>query len=87
VASDSETWWERGACRTVPPQIFDVPDFHRAQARDWSEARAVCARCPVRAECLEWVLGMEHSEWHPFFAAGQPPERLAALRRKTRRVS
>lgn len=46
------------ACRGLDPEIFfpvgtpGAPAYDRAVA----EAKAVCARCPVRAECLLFAL-------------------------------
>ncbi len=50
-------WRDRAACRDVDPERFfptaeDGPDRH-AQV---TAAKAVCARCPVRAECLAEAL-------------------------------
>lgn len=43
------------------------------------EAKAVCARCPVRAECLELALRIrpQHGVW-----AGLSPVGLAQLRKE-----
>lgn len=50
-------WRHRAACRDVDPELFHpagvagpVVDAQVAQAK------AVCARCLVRAECLAWAL-------------------------------
>lgn len=48
------SWQDRAECVNEPPELFFPPGDswlrHRAQA---AEAKAVCARCPVRAECLD----------------------------------
>jgi hypothetical protein len=50
-------WVTRAACRNVDPELFfpagDSGPVFDAQV---AAARAVCARCPVRAECLDWAL-------------------------------
>lgn len=75
-----EAWWERGECRTADPRIFD------GKASPWSDAKRLCRRCPVQAECLEYVLslpldshvqGTERS-----YAAGFTPKELDMIRRK-----
>jgi hypothetical protein len=38
-------------CQGMDPDIF-FPD----RGGDFREATAVCARCPVAAECLDWAL-------------------------------
>jgi hypothetical protein len=50
-------WRDRAACRDVDPERFfpaaeDGPGL-RAQV---AAAKAICARCPVRAECLAEAL-------------------------------
>lgn len=43
----------RAACRTVDPEVFfPLPGDEDGVAM----ARAVCAGCPVRSECLEFAL-------------------------------
>lgn len=49
------SWRERGACAGVNPALF-FPDVGEAAHR----AKAVCAGCPVREECLQYAL--EHRE-------------------------
>lgn len=45
---NSPDWYRRAACRGMDPEMFFPNRGSRA-----AEARAVCATCPVRAECLE----------------------------------
>jgi WhiB family redox-sensing transcriptional regulator len=46
-------WRSHAACREVDPDIFFPTAEHgRMRAREVAAAKAVCARCPVRAECL-----------------------------------
>lgn len=58
----SAAWQEQGLCRTsdaadfFPPLHFE-PKAER-EARE-TKAKAVCAECPVRTECLEWALDAE----------------------------
>lgn len=44
-------WRDRGACRGMNPDMF-FPE----RGDDARDAKAVCARCPVTADCLEWAL-------------------------------
>ncbi|MGH3615160.1 MAG: WhiB family transcriptional regulator, partial [Pseudonocardia sp.] len=52
-----EDFRHRAACRSVDVEVF-FPAAVRGQEheRQVSIAKAVCAGCPVRAECLEWAL-------------------------------
>jgi WhiB family transcriptional regulator, redox-sensing transcriptional regulator len=47
-------WKSEAACRGMPIDVF----FQPTGDRDWrpDEALAVCARCPVREQCLEMAL-------------------------------
>lgn len=44
-------WIDRAACAGVDPELF-FPDRGESTA----PAKAVCAGCPVRAECLDHAL-------------------------------
>ncbi len=44
-------WHKHGACRGSDPNLF-FPE----RGESVKEAKAVCARCPVRPECLEYAL-------------------------------
>lgn len=52
-------WVHRAACASseIDPELFwpvaEDGNVHRAQVH---AAKAVCAKCPVRAECLAWAL-------------------------------
>ncbi len=57
TTDNRKAWRERAACRDVEPETF-FPTATTGPARDAqvAEAKAVCARCPVRAECLTEAL-------------------------------
>lgn len=62
VRPDELTWRLQGACRDVDPELF-YPDSRDGGVRI-AEAAAVCAGCPVRAQCREWGLQRElHGIW------------------------
>ncbi len=44
-------WQSRAACDGTDPELFFAEDENSI-----AEAKAVCARCPVRADCLDWAL-------------------------------
>lgn len=50
-------WWNAAACAGMGPTLF-FPDGEKTDiaAQDLRRAQAVCARCPVRAACLEFAL-------------------------------
>lgn len=59
-AARTENWdWQRhAACRDTPTATFFHPDYERGHNRRQREnnAKALCARCPVRAACLHHAL-------------------------------
>lgn len=54
-----DSWRLLAACRGLPWQLFHAEgDECRAPGGTaaYAEGRAVCARCPVQGECLEYAL-------------------------------
>ena len=55
----STSWQQLGLCRAEDASVFFPPStFEHKPEREAREARAkaICLRCEVRAECLEWAL-------------------------------
>lgn len=54
-------WMRDAACKGMDPALFFVEGAGPAK----NKAVAVCARCPVRTECLEYAieLGEQHGIW------------------------
>jgi WhiB family redox-sensing transcriptional regulator len=50
-------WYEHAACRGKPLTLFFPPRGVAPVA--YKEARAICARCPVRQRCLDFQLAYE----------------------------
>jgi WhiB family transcriptional regulator, redox-sensing transcriptional regulator len=74
------SWVDRAACCEVDPEIFFPVSTTGAAVRQIHEARAICARCPVAADCLDWAqrMGLGDGVW-----GGTTPEERRALRRST----
>lgn len=72
-----DDWRDRAACRNpaYDPEIF----FHgtdTALSRAMSDlAKAICGRCPVLADCRQWVAA--HPQEFGVWAQMTPPERRA----------
>ncbi|MGW0858579.1 WhiB family transcriptional regulator [Streptomyces sp. NPDC002690] len=66
-------WAERGPCRAQPERMF-------AEGAAQKEAKAVCAGCPVRLDCLAHAL--DHREEYSVWGAMTERERRALLRRR-----
>jgi hypothetical protein len=74
----TQDWRHRAACRNLDPEIF-FPVAEAGPARERAEVRAlaVCARCPVVAECLAYAL-----DALPYgIAGGMTEDERRALRR------
>jgi WhiB family redox-sensing transcriptional regulator len=77
-------WRERAACLHVDPELF-FPISNRGPAlQQIDEAKAVCGRCPVAEQCLDWAVqvGQVDGIW----GGTTERERCAARRPRTLRV-
>jgi WhiB family transcriptional regulator, redox-sensing transcriptional regulator len=73
-------WFDMAACRDVDPEIFFPIGTTGAAAEQVQQARAICVRCPVATDCLDWAqrMGLGDGVW-----GGTTPEERRALRRST----
>ena len=81
------SWQDRAACAGTTMLLFfgrDGETQAEREARE-SEARAVCASCPVRSECLAYAL--RHSVRYGIWGGLNEPERSLERRRRPRKVS
>lgn len=67
-------WVHRAACVGVSPETFsseDLPTSGTARRSTTAAAKAVCAACPVSAECLRYALDnrVEYGVWGGFTGA------------------
>jgi WhiB family redox-sensing transcriptional regulator len=53
---DATDWRHRAACRDEDPELFFPVSDMGPGARQVAQAKAVCARCPVRSQCLDYAL-------------------------------
>lgn len=51
------SWRQRGVCTQTDPDVF-FPDHGGIP----HEAKALCARCPVRKQCLDWAIEIDDRE-------------------------
>ena len=58
-------WRSRGACLSVDPELFFPLSSVGPAAGQLTQAKSVCTRCPVRAECLDFALATRqvHGVW------------------------
>lgn len=75
-----DSWQHRGACRGPQAMVFfPPPQFERKVDRAERErrAKAICAECAVRHECLEYALSIR--EPHGIWGGLNEVERKAIL--------
>jgi WhiB family transcriptional regulator, redox-sensing transcriptional regulator len=58
-------WTERAECRESDPELFFPLTTSGPSVYQTDQARAVCVRCAVRAQCLAWSLtnNITHGVW------------------------
>lgn len=80
--TDSPSWRDDALCAQVDTETF-FPDKGGSTA----DAKAICARCDVRAECLEYALSFErgHTELiHGVWGGLSTTQRRRAIRAEER---
>ncbi|MGW1627317.1 WhiB family transcriptional regulator [Streptomyces sp. NPDC002172] len=77
------SWRERAACRDVDPDLFFPIGTAGLTLVQIDEAKAVCARCPVRELCLQWALDVGQVEG--IWGGTTESERRATRRRSARK--
>ena len=79
------SWQDRAACAGMDAQLFFAPDGEREQEREIRQAKAaaICARCPVREQCLDYALrnSIRHGIWGGLAREGRARERRRQGRR------
>jgi len=55
-------WLERAACLDVDPELFFPISNSGPPLQQIDEAKALCGRCPVAEQCLEWAARMGQAE-------------------------
>lgn len=80
-------WRHEAVCRDVDPDLFYPVGTDGPAMLQVAQAKAVCRRCPVVSQCLDWAL--EHGENDGIWGAMTPDERRALRRwdRTHRRVA
>ena len=76
-----EAWRVRAACSTINPDLFFPVGVTGPAVDQIAAAKAVCAGCDVRAECLDFAIttNQEYGVW-----GGTSEEERRVLRRQWR---
>jgi WhiB family redox-sensing transcriptional regulator len=87
--ADPRGWGTRGACQDSDPELFFPVTSHGPARRQLEKAKAVCAGCAVRGECLEFALetGQRFGIWGGTTEDERRTLRLKTLRRRRRLVA
>ncbi len=77
VIDGAADWRAHGACLSADPDLFFPVSSRGASHRQQEQAKGVCRRCGVRAECLAFAVKTRqvHGVW-----GGLGEEELARLR-------
>ncbi len=63
VRAASAGWASRGACQDSDPDLFFPVATSGPALQQTAQAKAVCARCPVRIDCLSYALETGQDAW------------------------
>ncbi len=79
-------WRHRATCRDEDPELFFATGNGVSALLQNAEAKAVCRRCPVVAECLAWATSPESWQDAGVWGGMSEDERRALRRRNARRA-
>ncbi|MET9646186.1 WhiB family transcriptional regulator [Streptomyces syringium] len=76
-------WRHNAVCREEDPDLFFPVGNTSAAVLQAEEAKAVCRRCPVREQCLQWALesGQDAGVW-----GGLSEDERRSLKRRVARA-
>lgn len=77
---DRRDWWRWAACRESDPELFFPVTAHGPAREDIARAKAVCAGCRVRRQCLQFALSTH--QLHGVWGGTTEEERQLHLRRE-----
>jgi WhiB family redox-sensing transcriptional regulator len=78
-------WQWRAACRGEDSSLFFAPNYPETREEKGSrerQAKAICARCPVRIDCLEYAVRIR--EHHGIWGGLNELERRILIRQRER---
>jgi WhiB family redox-sensing transcriptional regulator len=75
-------WRQEASCLTRDPELFFPVGNTGGALRQINRAKAICAECPVRVQCLRWAVdsGVDHGVW-----GGWSEDERRSLKRRTSR--
>ena len=85
---DIPSWQFRSACRGEDSTLFFAPSYFEQRSEKAARehrAKTICARCPVRVDCLEYAIRIR--EDHGVWGGLNESERRALVRERERRAA
>lgn len=76
-------WWKSAACQTADPELFFPVSAAGPARADIARAKAVCASCQVRRQCLQFALATHQT--HGVWGGTTEEERRLRFRGEERR--
>lgn len=81
-----DLWRTEAACRGGDLNVFfPVRDDENESGGYYSEARKICARCPVSAACLDWAIANGQTQFGMLGGTTPVERRKIARERRLRR--
>ena len=76
-----QDWRARAACRALPSDLFfPAGELEEEAVEQAEEAKAVCERCPVRTQCLEFAIASNQP--YGIWGGANASERRSIRRRR-----
>ncbi len=82
-APQSRDWWRWAACRDADPELFFPVTAHGPGKEEIEQAKALCAGCRVRRQCLQFALATH--QMHGVWGGTTEDERQLHVRRERQR--
>jgi WhiB family redox-sensing transcriptional regulator len=83
LEEERHEWWRSAACRETDPELFFPVAALGPGAGEVAEAKAVCAACRVRRQCLQYALATH--QLHGVWGGTTEDERQLHVRRERER--
>ncbi len=82
MTSSTDDWRHQATCREADPELFFPKGNTGPFLLQIEEAKAVCRRCPVMEQCLQWALetGQDSGVW-----GGMSEDERRAMKRRAAR--
>ncbi len=75
-------WWDLAACQSADPELFFPVSGAGAGLAEIERAKAICARCAIRQQCLDFAL--ESRQSHGIWGGTSEEERRVIAARQRR---